>query len=152
MADEKFNVSFKQDDFILEKVDTEKGVHKFKYNNGNVFKEALKENGIKYDTYKEIKDFEKAYEQQAVTALKDLSLNVMKKDKLVNGVIASLPFSRRGTIESISNREVERVIQLGDRKGETVRFSSFAVKKTDPGISKAEIRALRDELTKALIK
>ena len=151
MAETNFKVEFKQDDFVLDKVDTDRGVQKFKYNDSNIFKDSLKANGIKYDTYKEIKDFEKVYEQEAAKSLKTLSERVMKKDKLVNGVVASVPFSRRGYIESASNRKVERTIQLGDRKGETVTFSSFVLKKSDNNISKAEIRALKDELTKALL-
>ncbi|WP_298988443.1 hypothetical protein, partial [uncultured Campylobacter sp.] len=62
-------IKFENAKFELIKQDDAKGVNKYRYTDGDIFKAALKDAGIKADDYKLVKNFEKAYAEAATTAI-----------------------------------------------------------------------------------
>ena len=132
---------FETEKYELVKADDTKHVNKFRYSDGARFKEALKEAEIKYDTFKAVADFTKAYAESAKATL--------KKDKSLNAVVVETPYARGGKISSVITREVSGTNAL---TGKPYKNSGLAVKIKDSTVSKSFIAGIKEELTAALVK
>ena len=79
---ENAGFKFETEKYELVKADDSKGVNKFRYNDSAIFKEALKKAEIKYDTYKAVADFSKAYAESAVQSAAEFAKATLKKDSI----------------------------------------------------------------------
>ena len=136
---------FETEKYELVKADDTKHVNKFRYR----FKEALKEAEIKYDTFKAVADFTKAYAESAVQSAAEFAKATLKKDKSLNAVVVETPYARGGKISSVITREVSGTNAL---TGKPYKNSGLAVKIKDSTVSKSFIAGIKEELTAALVK
>lgn len=140
---------FETEKYELVKADDTKHVNKFRYSDGARFKEALKEAEIKYDTFKAVADFTKAYAESAVQSAAEFAKATLKKDKSLSAVVVETPYARGGKISSVITREVSGTNAL---TGKPYKNSGLAVKIKDSTVSKSFIAGIKEELTAALVK
>lgn len=141
-------IKFENAKFELIKQDDAKGVNKYRYTDGDIFKAALKDAGIKADDYKLVKNFEKAYAEAATTAIADFAKATLKSKKELKGVIVDTPFGRNGKIQAAVTREVTGKNSL---TGKDYRVTGLSIKIKDSTIPKSHVASLKEDLTAALL-
>ena len=141
-------IKFENAKFELIKQDNSRGINKYRYTDGDIFKAALKDAGIKYDEYKVVKNFEKSYAEAATTAIADFAKATLKSKKELKGVIVDTPFGRNGKIQAAITREVTGKNSL---TGKDYRVTGLSIKIKDSTIPKSHVASLKEDLTAALL-
>lgn len=133
----------------IERGENTNGTTMVNYNNQDVYKENA---GVDLDTLKKVEKFRSEYLEQATNLASEEAKSIMEKDKDVNKVIATFPYtaSAKGSLEVVVDRSKTFP---GVNGSDPVTKSKITVIVNDPvnKVSKSKIRALESTLTEALI-
>lgn len=124
------------------------GVATLTYTDKDVYKNGTE---ITAKVLKEVADYNSKFATEFTTVAKEVAEGVLKKDKAVNKVIVSTPYSMsaRGSVDVTIDREKEFRSPVD---GTISKSPSIQVRVTDPfaKVSKSKIKDLKQELMSGL--